>query len=299
MRKFGLFLILSVLSIGIHAQELTEQEAQAKEDSVFNMKLSGLSHYAEAAVEMIMEDDAQVSVAEQQSMLLLQTHVINIFSKCLHMKNEDVQEIYELIEEKAYEVEIKRGDLLKVCTYIAKDAFKGWLGRKKVKPLTPEDSLILFGPKEQEILPPTTPEPPVVSPVDTTSNDVKTDDTKASIEEKKTEIVIKPEPVELSVKEVEVPALCQKLIDKDNFQSLMEFLEGEQFYNKLMYGSLNEMQYISKCYVVIVKRETQKIEAVLDKGESSRMNFISKQMDYYGNYPKDKYAIIFVQDFNK
>ena len=44
MRKFGLFLILSVLSIGIHAQELTEQEAQAKEDSIFNLKFSGSSH---------------------------------------------------------------------------------------------------------------------------------------------------------------------------------------------------------------------------------------------------------------
>ena len=100
MRKFGLFLILSVLSIGIHAQELTEQEAQAKEDSIFNLKLSGSSHYAEAAVDLIMEDDSKVSVARQQSLLLLQTHVIEIFSKCLNMKNQDVQEIYELIEER-------------------------------------------------------------------------------------------------------------------------------------------------------------------------------------------------------
>ena len=34
MRKFGLFLILSVLSIGIHAQELTEQEALAKDRTI-------------------------------------------------------------------------------------------------------------------------------------------------------------------------------------------------------------------------------------------------------------------------
>ena len=274
MRKFGLFLILSVLSIGIHAQELTEQEAQAKEDSVFNMKLSGLSHYAETAVEMIMEDDAKVSVAKQQSMLLLQTHIIEIFSKCLNMKNEDVQEIYELIEEKADEITIKRGDLYKVIIYIAKDGLKGFLGKKKIKPLSPEDSLILFGPKvkEEEIT-------------------FKQD----TIEHKSDSIVrdtiIKPIPP----KPIVVPAFCKKLIEKGNKKELEAFLEDGDLYSELMYGTIDDMQYISKCYVVIIEKATEKIIGVLDKGESARINFMTKGMDYYGKYDKEKYELIFVQ----
>lgn len=274
MRKFGLFLILSVLSIGIHAQELTEQEAQAKEDSVFNMKLSGLSHYAETAVEMIMEDDAKVSVAKQQSMLLLQTHIIEIFSKCLNMKNEDVQEIYELIEEKADEITIKRGDLYKVIIYIAKDGLKGFLGKKKIKPLSPEDSLILFGPKVEE--------KEITFKQDT-------------IEHKSDSIVqdtiIKPIPP----KPIVVPAFCKKLIEKGNKKELEAFLEDGDLYSELMYGTIDDMQYISKCYVVIIEKATEKIIGVLDKGESARINFMTKGMDYYGKYDKEKYELIFVQ----
>lgn len=282
MRKFGLFLILSVLSIGIHAQELTEQEAQAKEDSIFNLKLSGSSHYAEAAVDLIMEDDSKVSVARQQSLLLLQTHVIEIFSKCLNMKNQDVQEIYELIEEKAYEIDLKRGDLYRVCKYIAKDALKGWLGNKKLKPLAPEDSLILFGPKEKKVLLPVNPEPPVIVVLDPPKPVPAKPDT------------VTPTPPS-PVPDVVVPAFCKKLIEKGNKKELEAFLEDGDLYSELMYGTIDDMQYISKCYVVIIEKATEKIIGVLDKGESARINFMTKGMDYYGKYDKEKYELIFVQ----
>jgi len=280
MRKFGLFLILSVLSIGIHAQELTEREAQAKEDSIFNLKFSGSSHYAEAAVDLIMEDDSKVSVARQQSLLLLQTHIIEIFSKCLNMKNQDVQEIYELIEEKAYEIELKRGDLYRVCKYIAKDALKGWLGNKKVKPLTPEDSLVLFGPKVEKIIVQekkdtiVVPEPPIIGG---------------------DSISLPPLPDPTPNQDIVVPAFCKKLIEKGNKKELEAFLEDGALYNELMYGTLDDMQYISKCYVVIIEKATEEIIGVLDKGESARINFMTKGMDYYGKYDKEKYELIFVQ----
>ena len=313
MRKISLFFILSMLAVGIHAQELTERELQAKEDSIFNLKFSEEAHYAETAVELIMEDDASVSVARQQSMLLLQTHIVEIFSKCLNMKNQDVQEIWDLIEEKGGEIEIQRGDLFKVCKYIAKDALKGWLGSKKLKPLTPEDSLILFGPKETKVLlaestkpNDVTPEPPVIpDPPVKPEPSVKSEESKTTVPSVKTDVPtkqespmkpeesVKPEPVQ----EVVVPDLCEKIIAKGNFQALMGFLEQEKAYGNLVFGGVSEMQYLSKCYVVALERANQKIAAVHDKGNASRMNFMTKKMDYHGNYKSDKYALIFIQEY--
>ena len=96
--------------------------------------------------------------------------------------------------------------------------------------------------------------------------------------------------------DVVVPAFCKKLIEKGNKKDLETFLEDGALYNDLMYGGLNDMQYISKCYVVIIEKTTEKIVGVLDKGESARINFVTQGMDYYGKYDKEKYDLIFVQE---
>lgn len=282
MRKFGLFLILSVLSIGIHAQELTEQEVQAKEDSVFNIKFKEQAHYAELVIDMATKEDKDVTVAEQQSMLLLQTHIIEIFSKRFKMSNEDVREIWDVIEDKCQNVEIKRGTLWSTFIYIAKDAFKGFLGGK-VKDLTPEDSLILFGPEEEEVF--------IPEKKDTAADDTIIPTPDPVIKDTITEPVVpSPKP------DIVVPAFCKKLIEKTNKKELEAFLEDGALYNELMYGTLDDMQYISKCYVVIIEKATEKIIGVLDKGDSGRVNFMTQETDYYGKYDKEKYELIFVQE---
>lgn len=261
-----------MFAMSIYAQELSEQELQAKEDSVFSIKFKEQAHYAETVIDMITEDDAKVSAARQQSMLLLQTHIIEIFSKYFKMTNQDVREIWDVIEDKCQNVEVKRGTLWRVFTYMAKDAFKGLIGGK-VKDLSEEDMEILFGPIIPDPLPPL-PEPDPYIPVDTITRD--------SIR------IIPPTPY--------IPELCKKMMDKENVTALIKYLSVCAFYHELFYGNLHEMQTISNCYVVIIEKASQKIKAILDKGDSARLNFMTKKMDYYGNYDNTLYEMIFVQE---
>ena len=272
MRKISLFFFLSMLAIGIHAQELTERELQAKEDSIFNIKISEQAHYAEAVIDLVTDDNEAISLAQQQSIALLQTHVIEIFAKRFKMSNQDVREIWNVIDDKCQNIEIKRGTLWSVFTYITKDVWYKIIG-KKVKNLTPEDSLILFGPKKEEGIIPVIPD----------TADIYT-------------IIPKPGPIPpIPPQPIVVPTFCKKLIEKDNKKDLEAFLEDGALYNELIYGTLDDMQYISKCYVIIIEKATEKIIGVLDKGESARINFMTEEIDYYGKYEKEKYELIFVQ----
>ena len=109
--------------------------------------------------------------------------------------------------------------------------------------------------------------------------------------------VVEPEPEpELEIV-VEIPALCQTMIDKGNMSDLMRFLNTEKNYQRLMYGNSSTMQYPEKCYIVIIDKETREIVSVLDKGQRERMNFITKEMDRYSNYRRGNYAAVFVQEY--
>ena len=275
MRKFSLFFILAMLAVGIHAQELTEQQLQAKEDSIFSIKFKEQAHYAEVVIDMATKEDKDVTVAEQQSMLLLQTHIIEIFSKRFKMSNKDVQEIWDVIEDKCQNVEVKRGTLWRVFTYMAKDALKSFVGGK-VEELSEEDKEILFGPEVPDELPPLEePKIPVPEP------------------ESRMDSIVKLEPF---APEVVVPELCKKMLAKENKQALKKYLDMCSFYNELMFGNRDEMQKLSECYVVIIERASGKIVTVLDKGESARMNFVTKGMDYFGKYKDNQYEMVFVQE---
>lgn len=309
MRKIALLLFLSVSVIGSYAQEIINEEIRAKEDSIFDIKVSEQAHYAEVTIDFITKDDKDVDAAEMNARRLLQTHVIEIFSKRFNMNNQDVQEIWDVIDDKCQNVEIKHGDLLSVFSYIAKDAFKGLFGSKKMKPLTPDDSLILFGPKEKVVLPKV--EPVVTEKEETTEMvetkaEVKNVTETQVVEEEKTETVaaepeVKPEVkvLEPEPKEVVVPTLCQTMIAKENYQLLMQFLDQEMTYGRLFFGGLNRMQRPEKCYVVIFEKATGKIVAVLDKGESNRMNFMTQKEDRHDNYGRGEYGKIFIQENNK
>jgi hypothetical protein len=63
-----------------------------------------------------------------------------------------------------------------------------------------------------------------------------------------------------------------------------------------MYGRADQMQRHEKCYIVVADEGTGALVAVLDKGESDRMNFITKQMDHFRNY-KSGYKVVFVQEY--
>lgn len=106
----------------------------------------------------------------------------------------------------------------------------------------------------------------------------------------------KVEPKPLPVVEVAVPVLCQNIIAKGNYDNVRRFLDQEKTYHKLMYGTIRSMQRPEKCYIVLIDKATDTIVAVLDKGESERMNFVSKQMDHFRNYQGGNYRAILVQE---
>ena len=313
MRKFVSLLFLLAIIGSTRAQEVTSQETQAKEDSIFNVKISEEAHYAEVTIDYITKDDKDVSATEMESMRLLQTHIIEIFSKRFKMNNKDVQEIWDIIDDKCQNVEIKRGDLWSVFSYITKDAFSGLFHKKKIKPLTPQDSLILFGPQKTENIISST-NPTEKTKVEVKEEVVKTETEQVAITENKTgtkqvaitedkketeQTVAAEEKKEPEIKDVVIPELCQKIIAKETFHPLTQFLNQEKNYGNLVFGSSRDMQRIEKCYIVILSKTTQKIVAVLDKGESGRINFITKKHDDHRLYDKKQYVVIFIQEYNK
>lgn len=106
-----------------------------------------------------------------------------------------------------------------------------------------------------------------------------------------------PEPEPEPEIEIEIPAICQTMMDKGNMSDLMRYLNQEKNYQRLMYGNSSTMQYPEKCYIVIIDKDTREIVSLLDKGQRERMNFITKQMDRYSNYRKGNYAAVFVQEY--
>ena len=271
MKKIVLLLSLALSAFSTYAQEANDPEELEKKKEINEIKLSEQAHYAEVVIEMVTDDNEAVSLAHQQSLALLQTHVIEVFAKRLNMSKQDVREIWSVIDDKCQNIEIQRGDLLRVFSYMAKDALKGWMGNKKVKPLSPEDSLILFGPKEIIV----EQEPIVPDTIDPGPNPEP-----------------KPEPLE-----VVVPELCKNMIKQGNAEALTKYLNYEKSKQTLMYGNASTMHYQSKCYMIAIEKSTLKIAAVLDKGDARRMNFMTGEMDNMENYRGGKYAVIFVQEY--
>lgn len=359
MIRIKLLFLLLFVGLGLKAQEVSSQEDVQKKKEINQIKLGEQAVYAEV-VELASDDYEAVSLAQQRSINKLQANVIEACAKKMNMSKEDVKEIFDVIDDKCQNVVIKKGDMLRVFSYITKDAIG--LGRKKPKQ---EDIDEIFGPEavgtevasvenqavksqvsqsvepvipakniqpvttqqvQTEISQPTQPVQPVsAQPVKSvTSQPAQPVQpvVKQSVQPSQpvqpavsqpvepvqaapvTTPAVTPVPVEASapapapVAEVSVPALCQTMISKGNMNELMRYLSQEKRYQRLMFGNSTSMQYPDKCYVVIIDKSTRNIVSVLDKGQTERMNFITKKMDRYSNYRGgNKYAAIFVQEY--
>lgn len=323
MKKIRILIVLALCIVtGMKAQEtapVTEDSKQKKE--INEIKLSEEAVYADV-VQMVTDDNEAVTLAQQKSIAMLQTHVIEIFAKRMKMDKKDVQEIWDVIDDKCQNITVRKGDLLRVFTYIAKDALG--LGPKKPKKgdveewLTPDvdkDTIAMDTTEVKEIMTATAniltegkdsinyvASVPATKPVSkdtvTQAKPVVAVQTETAIvaETPQTKIT-EPEPAPVPVVEVKVPALCETLMAQKTYARLMSFLKAEKSQQKLMYGNFDTMQYPEKCYVVVIDKATRVITAVLDKGETDRMNFVTKKNDRYNNYRGGNYAIIFIQEY--
>lgn len=341
MRKIVFFVMMAICSVNIYGQELTDEEAQSKKKEINGIKLSEEAVYADV-VELALDDNEAISLAQQKSINLLQTHVIEIFAKRMNMSKADVQEIWDVIDDKCQNIVVRKGDLLRVFSYIMKDAIglgpkkpnkddvKEYFGSEEeadtasVKEAAFElANVMMGGEKEINTLPEKKVEEKVIETQDTkvgeetkvtdqnqTSTVAKVIEEKVVSVEEKTIVVggpgsIKPDLLNEDQEEdkvkstqgVNVPELCQEIIEQGNYNKLMVYLGKKKAENKLMFGNPNRMQYVERCYVVLFEKKSRNIVTVLDKGEGDRMNFVTKQMDHLKNYKNGQYGAIYVQEF--
>ena len=147
-RKFYLFFLWGMVGIApALAQEQVPEDEAAKRAEINEIKLSENAIYADV-VEMVSDDNEAVSLAQQKSINMLQAHVIEVFAKRLHMEPKDVQEIWDVIDDKCQNIVVRKGDLFRVFTYIVKDAIG--LGRRKPKEGDVEKYLMAKEEEEKE-----------------------------------------------------------------------------------------------------------------------------------------------------
>ena len=343
-----LFLMLFI-GLEMKAQEVLVQEDVQKKKEINEIKLGEQAVYAEV-IELATDDFEAVNLAQQRSINKLQNNVIEACAKKMNMSKEDVKEIFDIVDDKCQNVVIKKGDMLRVFSYIAKDAVG--LGRKKT---SKEELEEIFGTDSidmnvAQIIADTTQvvtQAAVVQNVDKAveqaiqvagqavqaNGQVSTPvsqtvvvvqqpaQSSASVVPPAQTVVVVQQPAAATTQtsvvaapvaevkeavpaveekpavEVVIPSLCQAMISKGNMNDLMRYLNQEKRYQHLMFGNFNAMQYPEKCYIVLIDKSTRNIVSVLDKGETERMNFITKKLDRYSNYRGGNYAAIFVQEY--
>lgn len=327
MRVNVVLLLLFIVSNGWGQAFISTPEESAKKKEINSIKLEGDAYYSDKYHE-VPADEAEIEEAHKRSKELLQAHVIEIFSKRLKMSREDVQEIWSVIEKNSQNIVVKRGDMFRVFTYVMKNAFGGGGGGEVSAPESiletvsernneladqvsaatqtvqvsePKvDSVAVVSPVPEIYLPVSEPESkqvPVPEPkVDSVKVVMPVPEVSLPVSVPEPEPVSVPNPVPVA-SDVEIPLLCQTLISKGNFDAVYRYLKQEMTYQRLIYGPEKRMQYPEKCYIVLTDKVSGEIAAVLGKGQSERMNFVTKKMDHFKNYLGGNYKAIFVQEY--
>ena len=120
MKKIILYITLAVCAVGVRAQEITPEEEAKLKREINEIKWKEDAVFAEIVDYVSDDSDKAISQAQQQSMLKLQTVIVELFAQNMNMKKEDVQEIWDTIEDKCQNIEIRSGDVIRVFRYIPK-----------------------------------------------------------------------------------------------------------------------------------------------------------------------------------
>lgn len=130
MKRNIVFLAFFFCFIGMGAQEIAVEQEAVRKKEINNIKLTERAMYAEV-VELASDDEGAISLAQQKTINKLQNNVIEACARKMNMSKEGVKEIFDIIDDKCQNVVIKKGDMVRVFAYIAKDAVG--LGRRKPK----------------------------------------------------------------------------------------------------------------------------------------------------------------------
>lgn len=305
--KRTLTLAVSVLcaTTTLFAQQTTvpTEEAAVKGKEINDIKRSEEAIYADVLEFVAPESEEIPTLAQQKSQQMLQAHVIEVFAKRMKMDKKDVQEIWDVIDDKCQNIVVRKGDLCRVFTYIMKDALglapkkpkKGDVekyledDKEEIVAEAPKDTAqVLLAeapvqqpPWEQAVAPVEVPEP-VATPV----------------------VVKEPEPAPQPLPEpepvpvvVEVPQLAKEMLAKSDMTELLRFLVKEKSRQTLMYGSLASMTNAEKCYVIIINKPAKKVVTVLGPGTEQRINYVTFKQDAIANYKGGDHQAIVVQEY--
>lgn len=125
MRPYKLYLSAFLLLCCMHTAAQTSaaptDEEITKKKEINKIKLSEEAIYADV-MEMATDDAESITLAQRKSRDMLQAHVIEVFAKRMKMEKKDVQEIWDVIDDKCQNIIVKKGDLFRVFSYIMKDA---------------------------------------------------------------------------------------------------------------------------------------------------------------------------------
>jgi len=361
MVRIKMLFLVTFVCMGLNAQEVSTQEEVQKKKEINNIKLGEQAMYAEV-VELASDDFEAVSLAQQKTINKLQNNVIEACAHRMNITKEQAKEIFDIIDDKCQNVVIKKGDMVRVFAYIAKDAVG--LSRKKAKQKdideifgseedadsvmtanhTAKAMNLLMGTKDSidNVTKPSVAVAPIVQQAAETAQQVAQQTLGQNVAQPAQTVVVVQQPAQnvatntqqgqtivvvqqpvatttpvvatatasqpvvvaapvepkpVPVVEVSVPELCQTIISKGDFNNVRRYLEQEKTYHKLMYGPAKQMQRPELCYIILTDKTSGRVVAVLDKGQSERMNFVTKKMDHFRNYQGSGYRAIFVQEY--
>lgn len=316
MKRLSYLFLLFLMPAMVFAQDATDQE-KGKKEKIKGIKLSEAYVFADA----VTADN--LSEAQQNSLDLLRTNVNEIFAERLHMPKEDVEKIWDVIEDKCQNVTIKKGDLFRVFTYILKDYLLP--GKKKTSAKDNKPAEVskeeVFIPDEEDV------EKLSSDIIDVTTGGDETANVEVAVPRADAEAVPEPEqkmeevaspvahedtipttviatpvtpvedvvPAESAKEEEAVTApelepVVKELLAISTYKELITSLNRKKEDGTLIYGSTKTMRSPEKCYIAVFKNN--EVVTILDKGSKERLNLKTNQSDALSNY-KGHGAILF------
>lgn len=316
MKKGKLLFLFCLIPLWGMSQEVKNAEIVEKE-KIKEIKLSENYVYAETATEN------NLSEAQQNSMDLLRTNVNSIFAERLGMPKEDVEEIWDVIEDKCQNITIKKGDLFRVFTYILKDYVMPGKRKSKLAAVTNENAVqaedSIVAEKVESLVDVMADDSLSTEIQETVTAEVGKENTDVIATVVKTEVIPKteeqpvtavapvsevvptvvavtptvaPEPVVTSAAivtpepekaELSFHPIIRELLTTKTYKELISLLDKKKEAGTLIYGRIKTMKSPEKSYLAIFNKQSE-VVTILDKGNNERLNLKTNTLDTLKNY---------------